>query len=81
MKHPDITLVIAQYLRRIPDLERLLGRVKASVGSSPALLLPVVGEKILKQQVCSIYLLLTVVFCVFYIFPHPGTKKCVLLFL
>lgn len=54
VKHPEITLVIAQYLRRLPDLERLLGRVKASVRSSAALLLPVVGEKILKQLVCSI---------------------------
>ncbi|XXG56105.1 hypothetical protein AAC387_Pa03g3608 [Persea americana] len=51
VKHPEITLVIAQYLRRLPDLERLLGRVKASVRSSAALLLPVVGEKILKQLV------------------------------
>lgn len=57
VKHPEITLVIAQYLRRLPDLERLLGRVKASVGSSAALLLPVVGEKILKQRVCSILLI------------------------
>ncbi|XP_077212403.1 MUTS homolog 7 isoform X2 [Tasmannia lanceolata] len=51
MRHPEITLVITQYLRRLPDLERLLGRVKASVGSSAALLLPFVGEKELKQRV------------------------------
>lgn len=57
VKRPEITLVIAQYLRRLPDLERLLGQAKASVGYSAALLVPVVGEKILKQHVCSILLI------------------------
>ncbi|KAK1281748.1 DNA mismatch repair protein MSH7 [Acorus calamus] len=51
MKHSDITSIIALYLRKLPDLERLLGRVRASVGSSAALTLPVVGEKVLKQRV------------------------------
>ncbi|XP_068652588.1 DNA mismatch repair protein MSH7 [Aristolochia californica] len=51
MKHSDVFLFMAQYLRRLPDLERLLGQVKASVGSSAILLLPLVGERILKQRV------------------------------
>ncbi|XP_058111124.1 DNA mismatch repair protein MSH7 [Magnolia sinica] len=51
MKQSEITFIIAQYLRRLPDLERLLGRVKASVGSSAVLSLPLIGEKVLKQQV------------------------------
>ncbi|KAF9614084.1 hypothetical protein IFM89_015083 [Coptis chinensis] len=51
IEHPEISLILAQYLPRIPDIERLLGRVKASVGSSATLLLPLVGEKVLKQRV------------------------------
>ncbi|XP_010254152.1 PREDICTED: DNA mismatch repair protein MSH7 isoform X1 [Nelumbo nucifera] len=49
--HSEITSLVAQYLRKIPDIERLLGRVKATVGSSASLLLPMVGEKVLKQRV------------------------------
>ncbi|KAH9604844.1 hypothetical protein KSS87_008848 [Heliosperma pusillum] len=51
MTHTEIMLLVAQYLRRIPDLERLLGRVKASVHSQAILLLPLVGKKTLKQRV------------------------------
>lgn len=43
---------IMQYLRRLPDLERLLGQVKSSVGSCGTLLLPLLGVKVLKQRVC-----------------------------
>lgn len=50
----DATLSTAQYLRKIPDLDRLLGRVKASIQSSEALLLPLIGAKILKQRVSLI---------------------------
>ncbi|XP_027173583.1 DNA mismatch repair protein MSH7 [Coffea eugenioides] len=49
--HSDIMLLVAQYLRKIPDLERLLGRVKASINSSAVLLLPLIGSKKLKQRV------------------------------
>lgn len=51
LKNMEISVLIAQYLRRLPDLERLLGRVKAGVGSSSAFLLPLFGQRLLKQQV------------------------------
>ncbi|KAJ4958336.1 hypothetical protein NE237_025447 [Protea cynaroides] len=51
MKNYEITSIMAQYLRKLPDLERLLGRVKASVRSSALLLIPVIGKKALKQRV------------------------------
>ncbi|KAE8735369.1 DNA mismatch repair protein MSH7 [Hibiscus syriacus] len=44
--HIEIMLIIPQYLRKLPDLERLLGRVKASVQSSASLLLPMIGKKV-----------------------------------
>ena len=53
IKQSGVVSIIAEYLRRLPDLERLLGRVKATVGSSSTLL-PFVGEKILKQRVLQI---------------------------
>ncbi|KAG9459293.1 hypothetical protein H6P81_003801 [Aristolochia fimbriata] len=51
MNHSEIAVLTAHYLRRLPDLERLLGQVKGSMGSSAILLLPLVGERILKQRV------------------------------
>ncbi|KAJ8568890.1 hypothetical protein K7X08_032587 [Anisodus acutangulus] len=51
VENSDTTLSTAQYLRKLPDLDRLLGRVKASIQSSEALLLPLIGAKILKQRV------------------------------
>ncbi|KAK3210754.1 hypothetical protein Dsin_015460 [Dipteronia sinensis] len=51
MAHSEIILVMAQYLRKLPDLERLLGRVKAKVQASASFALPLIGKKILKQQV------------------------------
>ncbi|KAL5838399.1 hypothetical protein ACOSQ3_015568 [Xanthoceras sorbifolium] len=51
ISHSEIILVVAQYLRKLPDLERLLGRVKARVQASASLVLPLIGKKILKQQV------------------------------
>ncbi|KAK9269014.1 hypothetical protein L1049_000782 [Liquidambar formosana] len=51
MKNSETMLLVAQYLRKVPDLERLLGRVKASVHSSASLILPLIGKKILKQRV------------------------------
>lgn len=48
----DLASQISEGLRKLPDLERLLGRVKASVGSSSStLLLPLVGERVLKGRV------------------------------
>ncbi|KAI3446975.1 hypothetical protein Pfo_003640 [Paulownia fortunei] len=51
MANSEIMLHIAQSLRRLPDLERLLGRVKSSFQSSSVLLLPLIGNKLLKQRV------------------------------
>ncbi|XP_020521545.1 DNA mismatch repair protein MSH7 [Amborella trichopoda] len=51
MKHVDMNVLITQHLRKLPDLERLMGRVKSSVGSSDVLSLPLVGKKVLKQHV------------------------------
>ncbi|CAI0628967.1 unnamed protein product [Linum tenue] len=48
---PEVTLIIAQCLRKLPDLERLLGRVKGSIQASSCLILPLIGTKILKQRV------------------------------
>ncbi|XP_043702329.1 DNA mismatch repair protein MSH7 [Telopea speciosissima] len=51
MKNSEITSIMAQYLRKLPDLERLFGRVKATVRSSASLSFPMIGKKILKQRV------------------------------
>lgn len=56
IKHSGIISIIVGYLRRLPDLERLLGRVRSTVGSSSTLLLPFVGERVLKQRVIFILL-------------------------
>ncbi|RRT85867.1 hypothetical protein B296_00002863 [Ensete ventricosum] len=54
IKHSGIISIIVGYLHRLPDLERLLGRVRSTVGSSSTLLLPFVGERVLKQRVIFI---------------------------
>ena len=51
VRNSGVSSVISEYLRRLPDLERLLGRIKGCVGSSTTYLLPVIGLKVLKQQV------------------------------
>ena len=48
---PDLVSLITERLRKLPDLERLLGRVKSSAGPSSSLLLPLVGQKLLKERV------------------------------
>ncbi|XP_030516396.2 DNA mismatch repair protein MSH7 isoform X2 [Rhodamnia argentea] len=48
---PEVMSLIAQNLRKLPDLERLLGRVKSSVQRSASLLLPLVAQKVLKNLV------------------------------
>ncbi|KAK4781239.1 hypothetical protein SAY87_017345 [Trapa incisa] len=45
---PEFMLFIAQCLRKLPDLDRLLGRAKASVQSPVSFLLPSVGNRVLK---------------------------------
>nr|GMC58803.1 DNA mismatch repair protein MSH7 isoform X2 [Ipomoea batatas] len=50
MTHSETMSFVAQYFRKLPDLERLLGRVKASNQSSAELLLPTIGRKLLKQR-------------------------------
>lgn len=57
MTHSEAMSFVAQYFRKLPDLERLLGRVKASNQSSAELLLPTIGRKLLKQRVCPFCLL------------------------
>ncbi|KAK3439228.1 hypothetical protein EUGRSUZ_C03861 [Eucalyptus grandis] len=47
----EVMSLIAQNLHKMPDLERLLGRVKSSVQLSASLLLPLVGRKVLKNLV------------------------------
>ncbi|KAL6496595.1 Mismatch repair protein msh3 [Orobanche gracilis] len=49
--NPVVTSQISQSLRQLPDLERLLGRVKSSFQSSSVLLLPLIGNKVLKQRI------------------------------
>lgn len=51
MKYSEVMIIVAQYLRKLPDLERLLGRVKARVQASSSIVLPLIGKKVLKQQV------------------------------
>lgn len=51
MARSEIMLIIAQYLRKLPDLERMLGRVKVSFQASGSLALPLISKKLLKQRV------------------------------
>nr|XP_043629130.1 DNA mismatch repair protein MSH7 [Erigeron canadensis] len=51
MGRAEIMALIPQYLRKLPDLERFLGQIKATFQSSALLLLPLIGNKILKQRV------------------------------
>ncbi|KAI3670995.1 hypothetical protein L1987_87641 [Smallanthus sonchifolius] len=51
MGHAEISALIAQHLKKLPHLERFLGQIKATLKSSALLLLPLIGNKILKQRV------------------------------
>lgn len=51
MKQSEIMSIITQHLRKLPDIERMLGRVKASFQASASLVLPFIGKKVLKQRV------------------------------
>nr|CAB3476007.1 unnamed protein product [Digitaria exilis] len=46
------------YLRKIPDLERLLGQVRSTVGLSSSVQLPFVGERILKKRIKTFIMLI-----------------------
>ncbi|XP_054791375.1 DNA mismatch repair protein MSH7-like [Prosopis cineraria] len=48
---PEIVSLIAQHLHKLPDLERLLGRIKITLQSSGPLLLPMFRQKVLKRRV------------------------------
>ncbi|XP_073141498.1 DNA mismatch repair protein MSH7 isoform X2 [Henckelia pumila] len=54
----EVMLQISQSLRKLPDLERLLGCIKSSMQSSASLLLPLIGSKILKKRVQAFGLLI-----------------------
>ncbi|KAJ4887277.1 DNA mismatch repair protein MSH7 [Raphanus sativus] len=49
----EIMQITGQYLHKLPDLERLLGRIKSTVQSSAYLLPALLGKKVLKQRVKS----------------------------
>ncbi|KAF6149847.1 hypothetical protein GIB67_010921 [Kingdonia uniflora] len=53
-KYSEISFSVAQSLRKLPDIESLLGRVKACLGSSASVLLPLVGNKVLKQRMKTV---------------------------
>ncbi|KFK39755.1 hypothetical protein AALP_AA3G283400 [Arabis alpina] len=47
----EIMQITGQHLHKLPDLERLLGRIKSSVQSSASVLPALLGKKVLKQRV------------------------------
>lgn len=47
-------MVLGTYLRKLPDLERLLGQIKATVQSSATLVLPLIRKKLQKRRVSLI---------------------------
>ncbi|KAG2317263.1 hypothetical protein Bca52824_020385 [Brassica carinata] len=49
----EMMQITGQYLHKLPDLERLLGRIKSSVQSSAYLLPALLGKKVLKQRIKS----------------------------
>ncbi|KAJ3694148.1 hypothetical protein LUZ60_009628 [Juncus effusus] len=52
VNNPGLISAIHEGLRRVPDLERLSGRVRSFVGASLAdLMVPLVGQRVLKQRV------------------------------
>ncbi|CAA7045758.1 unnamed protein product [Microthlaspi erraticum] len=51
MANSEIMQITGQYLQILPDLERLLGRLKSSVQSSASVLPALLGKKVLKQRV------------------------------
>lgn len=46
-----MVLLGTTYLRKLPDLERLLGQIKATVQSSASLVLPLIRKKLQKRRV------------------------------
>ena len=55
MAQSDIMVLLGTtYLRKLPDLERLLGQIKATVQSSASLVLPLIRKKLQKRRVSII---------------------------
>lgn len=52
---PEIASSILERLRKLPDLERFVARVKGSWGSSSVHLVPLVGKKKFKQRVTAVF--------------------------
>ncbi|CAN7073758.1 unnamed protein product [Brassica oleracea var. botrytis] len=52
-ENSEIMQITGLYLHKLPDLERLLGRIKSTVQSSAYLLPALLGKKVLKQRVKS----------------------------
>lgn len=50
-----MALLGTTYLRKLPDLERLFGQIKATVQSSASLVLPLIRKKLQKRRVSKIY--------------------------
>lgn len=55
MAQSEVMVLLGTYLRRLPDLERLLGQIKATVQSSASLVLPLIRKKLQKRRVSLIY--------------------------
>ncbi|XP_022157567.1 DNA mismatch repair protein MSH7 isoform X2 [Momordica charantia] len=51
MAESEVMLLLGTYLRKLPDLERLLGQIKATVQSSASLILPLIRKKLQKRRV------------------------------
>lgn len=76
LAHPEVMLLVAQYLRKLPDLERSLGKIRASLHSSATLLLPLLGKKVLKQRVSLLYFCMEYSFLFIYLlFLHERSIK------
>ncbi|PKA63420.1 DNA mismatch repair protein MSH7 [Apostasia shenzhenica] len=58
VNHPEVISVMSHYLCKLPDLDRLVGRIKAYAGSSHTLLVPLIGEKLLKQRIRTFCMLI-----------------------
>lgn len=74
LAHPGIMLLVAQYLHKLPDLERSLGRIRASLHSSVTLLLPMFGKKVLKQRVSLLYFYMEYFFFIIFFLYERNVK-------
>ncbi|KAK8914031.1 DNA mismatch repair protein MSH7 [Platanthera zijinensis] len=58
INNPEVVSIMSHYMCKLPDLERLFGRVKATAGSSYTLFLPLISAKLLKQRIKAFSLLI-----------------------